>query len=43
MSVGDTGFQLALPLLLGFVLGAKEFGVGAVLGAFWLFARFRNR
>lgn len=40
MSVGDTGFQLALPLLLGFVLGAKEFGVGAVLACYGVGALF---
>ncbi|BBY79379.1 MFS transporter [Mycolicibacterium pulveris] len=40
MSVGDTGFQLALPLLLGFVLGATEFGVGAVLACYGVGALF---
>jgi len=34
MSVGDTGFQLALPLLLGFVLGVGELGVGVVLACY---------
>ncbi|MDQ2636525.1 MAG: MFS transporter, partial [Actinomycetota bacterium] len=40
MSVGDTGFQLALPLLLGFVLGASEIGVGAVLACYGVGALF---
>lgn len=34
MSVGDTGFQLALPLVLGFVLGIGELGVGIVLACY---------
>ncbi len=34
MSVGDTGFQLALPLVLGFVLGIGELGVGVVLACY---------
>lgn len=34
MSIGDTGFQLALPLVLGFVLGLGELGVGLVLACY---------
>jgi MFS family permease len=34
MSIGDTGFQLALPLVLGFVLGLGELGVGVVLACY---------
>jgi MFS family permease len=34
MSIGDTGFQLALPLALGFVLGLGELGVGVVLACY---------
>ncbi|KUI10124.1 hypothetical protein AU190_24300 [Mycolicibacterium acapulense] len=34
MSIGDTGFQLALPLVLGFVLGAGQWGVGVVLACY---------
>lgn len=34
MSVGDTGFQLVLPILVGVVLGVGEFGVGAVLACY---------
>ncbi|MCV7025664.1 MFS transporter [Mycolicibacterium novocastrense] len=34
MSIGDTGFQLALPLVLGFVLGVGQLGVGVVLACY---------
>lgn len=34
MSVGDAGFQLVLPLVLGFVLGLGELGVGVVLACY---------
>jgi MFS family permease len=34
MSVGDTGFQLVLPVVVGIVVGASEFGVGAVLACY---------
>jgi len=34
MSVGDTGFQLVLPLLVGIVIGSSEFGVGSVLACY---------
>lgn len=34
MSVGDTGFQLVLPLVVGIVIGANELSVGAVLACY---------
>ena len=34
MSVGDAGFQLVLPLMVGIVIGTNEFGVGALLACY---------
>ena len=34
MSVGDTGFQLVLPLVVGIVIGTNELGVGALLACY---------
>ena len=34
MSVGDTGFQLVLPLMVGIVIGTNEIGVGALLACY---------
>jgi MFS family permease len=34
MSVGDTGFQLVLPLMVGIVIGTNELGVGVLLACY---------